>query len=221
MLLLLKKNGQKNEGEQALAWHPNFRIVEQLPDTKTVRTKFFVNIVAVAIALAFLLFISLREFRIHALNVQLSDLEAQVSDVTKQSSVSVGVFKLFQAEEKLFKEAHALVENPFSFADFMIRLGEVLPPEINITRVDYKGSTSGVGLSASAKGLDADASDLVSSFVQKVQADNVLSRDFSAVKLTGIARNVADGRLNFELSMSPGVGVKSDPKASAKKGEAK
>jgi hypothetical protein len=42
------------------AWHPNLRIVEQLPDTKVVRTAFFVNGAAMLVAIALALYLGTR-----------------------------------------------------------------------------------------------------------------------------------------------------------------
>lgn len=217
MLPLPKKTGKKNEADQTLAWHPNFRNPEQLPDTKTVRTKFFVNVLMIAVALALLLSSALREFKIHSLKTQLADVEAQISVSTKPSEAAVATYKLFQAEEKIFNEAHSLVKDPFRFSDFIIRLGGVMPPGVKIRRVDYKGLGGGVVVAASVKGLDAKASDDVSDFVQIVQKDTALSRDFPVVTLTGLARSVADGAMSFELLFAP----KPTPKPASKAGGAK
>ena len=49
MLLLSKKSDDQSEEEPL--WHPNFRNYERLPDTKVVRTTFFVNTAAIAVTL--------------------------------------------------------------------------------------------------------------------------------------------------------------------------
>lgn len=213
MLQSLKKNAKKNEGYASLAWHPNFRNTEALPDTKTVRTKFFVNIIAIAITLALLLSGALREFKLSSLRAELADVEEQVSASTKASNDAVAAYKLFQAQEKLFAEAYGFVKNPFRFPDFIIRLGQILPPGVKIRRIEYKGVTAGLVVSASVGGLDAGASDEVSVFVQLVKSDAVLARDFPMVSLTGLpTRNVADNSMSFEMAFAPKPVAKPAPK---------
>ncbi|MBC8010478.1 MAG: hypothetical protein H7067_10325 [Burkholderiales bacterium] len=208
MLPLPKKTGKKTEVDQATAWHPNFRNPEQLPDTKTVRTKFFVNIIVIAITSALLLSVALREFKLRALRTQLSDVEEQITASTKASGAAIAAYKLFQTEEKTFNEAYELVKDPFRFSDFVIRLGEVMPNGVKIRRIDYKGLGGGVVVAASVGGLDAKASSDVSAFVQLVQSDALLTRDFAVVTLTGLSRSAADGSMSFELSLTPKPTIK-------------
>jgi len=46
-------------------WHPNLRIVETLPDTKVVRTAFFVNGAAMLLALVLVLLLGVQEWKLH------------------------------------------------------------------------------------------------------------------------------------------------------------
>lgn len=221
MLPLPKKTGKKNEVNQASAWHPNFRNPEQLPDTKTVRTKFFVNIIVIAITSALVLSVALREFKLHALRVQLADVEGQILASTKPSGAAIAAYKLFQAEEKIFNDAYSLVKHPFRFSDFIIRLGEVMPPGVKVRRIDYKGLGGGVIVAASVSGLDAKASNDVSAFVRLMQSDAFLTRDFPVVTLTGLARSVADESMGFELTFAPKPVVKPAAKPASPKEEGK
>ena len=218
MLQSLKKNAKKSEGDASLAWHPNFRNTEALPDTKTVRTKFFVNIIVIAVTLALLLSGALREFKLSSLRTELADLEEQVSASTKASNDAIAAYKLFQAQEKLFAEAHGFVKDPFRFPDFIIRLGQILPPGVTIRRIEYKSLTAGLVVSASVVGLDAGASDEVAAFVQLVKSDTVLARDFPVVSLTGLpSRNMADNSMSFEMAFAPKPVAKPAPKGGAGK----
>ena len=59
-------------------WHPNLRIVENLPDTKVVRTAFFVNGVAMSVAIALALYLGIQEWKLHEVNKQISDWQHQI-----------------------------------------------------------------------------------------------------------------------------------------------
>jgi hypothetical protein len=60
---LLKKKSDASAASPA--WHPNLRIVEQLPDTKVVRTAFFVNGLAATIAIVLALYLGHQEWKLH------------------------------------------------------------------------------------------------------------------------------------------------------------
>lgn len=211
MLQSLKKSGKKIEGDPSLAWHPNFRNAEALPDTKTVRTKFFVNIIMIAVTLALVLSSALREFKLSALKIQLADIEEQISSSSKANNDAIATYKLFQAQEKVFNESYGYVKDAFRFSDFVMRVGQVMPAGVKIRRIDYRGPGGGVVMAANVKGLDAAASDDVSAFVQLVKADPHLARDFPLVTLTGLARSVSDESMSFELAFAPKPVVKTAP----------
>lgn len=199
MLSLLNKSSGKADAAQTLAWHPNFRNAEQLPDTKTVRTKFFVNVVAITVVAALLLFVTLRELTLAGLAKELAEVETQIEQATKPSEKAIADYKVFQEEEARFNDAYALVSNPFRFPDFLLHLGSVLPKGVKIRRVDFRGVTQALNISGSVRGVDAAASDVASEFVKKLQADPVLASNFSSIVLTTLGRNVAEGNMGFEL----------------------
>lgn len=203
MRSLLKKKGDKGLRAEVLAWHPDFRDLARLPDTKTVRTKFFVNVIVVAITAGLSLHVALREFRLASLKGELAIIEANIADTKGLSDKAVAAYKKYQAEEKAFNEAYNLVKSTFSFPDFLMRLGSLLPNGVRISRVDFRGGANPITVSGSVKGLDTTANDVASQFVQTLQADEELKKTFATVTLTSLGRNAAEGNMGFELSFVP------------------
>lgn len=201
MLSLLKKSGG-DKAVVALPWRPDFRDVTQLPDTKTVRTAFFVNIVALAIAGTLLLVVVQREWAIASLGHTLADVESRLESATPDSKKAVEAYKLFQAEEAKFTEAFAFAREPFHVQDFLLNLGAVLPPGVKVNRVDYRGPGQTVVLNGSVKGIDAAASDVASNFVKQLQERPEFTRYFGSVTLTNLGRNADEGSLNLELVLA-------------------
>lgn len=199
MLSLLNKSRGDKAAAQVIPWRPDFRDVSQLPDTKTVRTDFFVNVIAVAFTGALALYVAQREWAVLGLKESLADVEARIASVKPASEKAQAAYKVFQAEEAKFNEAFALVRDPFRIQDFLTHLGSVLPPGVSVRRIDFRGPGQNVFLAGSVKGLDAAASDVASAFVKQLQADKVLANYFELVKLENIARNVDEGSLNVEL----------------------
>ena len=73
---------KRSDAQPAVApvWHPNFRNFERLPDTKVVRTTFFINTAAVAVALSLLLWVGFREMHIRSLHEQAADAGRAAGD---------------------------------------------------------------------------------------------------------------------------------------------
>jgi hypothetical protein len=199
MLSLLNKSSGDKAATHFIPWRPDFRDVSQLPDTKTVRTNFFVNLVAMAVAGFLGLLVGQREWEIHDLRRTINETDARIAETRPNSEKAQATYAQFIAEEKKFQEANELVKNGFRFPDLVLHLGKVLPSDVYVRRVDFRGLTQNVLVAASVKGLDASASDIASSFVQKLQADPFLLQHFSEINMTNIGRNVDEGNLNFEL----------------------
>lgn len=199
---LFNKSGGKAELNRAHAWHPNFRNVEQLPDTKTVRTRFFVNVTAIAATVALGLFVAIREANLASLRGELETVEAEISETKSPSDKAIQEFRKYQAEEKRFAGANTLVSNAFRFSDFLIHMAEILPQGVKVSRVDFRGTNEVVNLSGSILGLDASASDIASEYVKTLQADDMVKTHFSTVTLTNLGRNVAEGNMNFDLVLA-------------------
>ena len=208
MLSLLNKSGGDKAALQSIPWRPDFRDLSQLPDTKTVRTAFFVNIVAIAIAGALALYFAHREWVVAEIKGSLADVEARIAAATPASDKAQATYKLFQQEEAKFKEAFVFAGDAFRLQNFLIHLGTILP--VGQTLV----------LTGSVKGLDATASDAASRFVKQLQTDEEFAKYFSSVDLTNLGRNVEEGSLNLELVFAFKKPEKAE-KPQGKKGGAK
>ena len=83
---------------QALAWHPNFRNFEKLPDTKTIRTSFFINGAAIFITVGLLLYTVYGEYLLHEMAGETAGYEANIAKEQKKSDDLFDAIK--QALEK-------------------------------------------------------------------------------------------------------------------------
>ena len=214
MLSLLNKSGGDKAALQTIPWRPDFRDVSQLPDTKTVRTDFFVNLMAVVFAGALAIYVGQREWEAAQIRGDLADAEARIAEATPGSQKAQAAYKLFQEEEAKFNEAFAYVRDPFRLQEFLLHLGRILPADVSVRKVDYRGPGQTLVLMGAVKGLDAAASDVASRFVKQLQTDQTIKTSFASVDLTNIGRNVEEGNLNLELVFTF---HKTDTKGAAKK----
>ena len=97
-MLSLKKSDEQADVEPL--WHPDFRNVERLPDTKVVRTTFFINTAAIATTLALMMWLGYREFHIRNLEQQIADAEHQIDTNSRQNKEALRLSQIFTDEEK-------------------------------------------------------------------------------------------------------------------------
>jgi hypothetical protein len=204
MLSLLKKNPDPSGDSLNRPWHPNFRDTTTLPDTKVIRTSFFINAVfgLVLVGLGFL-FLS-QEYSIRELHSQLRQLDEQILRDSKPSNAAGALYTQFQAEEKKIKEVETFLSaNKITVSNFIHSLGRTIPAKVSISTVDY--SSLGVNIRGLVVGSPEQASGLVSMYEKQLKADEEISKLFDSIALTSLSRDSENGRLSFEVSMRVSV----------------
>jgi hypothetical protein len=195
MLSLLKKKSEANV-PLVPAWHPNFRNFERLPDTKVVRTAFFINVFAITVTLVLLLYVVRKEWDLHTLRVQVAEKEQQITRDKPASDEAVALFKKFQAEEAKILEIDAFVKSKPAVSELLMHLGQTLPKNIAIDRFDLRDN--GLALSATVRGAPDQASGLASAYMEQLRADKELAR-FDDIAPTNSGRNPQTGRIMIEF----------------------
>lgn len=181
------------------AWHPNFRNFDRLPDTKAVRTSFFVNGVAVVIVISLLLVFAYQEYALFVLNRQITEWQARIDGNQKASALAVVEYKKFQAEEKKIAELEAFVSTPKPLSVLLLDLSRTLPPRIALLNVIYR--LDGVNLRGVVRGAGDRASGEVASYVQKLKKEPAFSTVFDTISQSALGRDSQGDRLSFELFM--------------------
>ena len=179
------------------AWHPNFRNFQRLPDTKPVRTVFFINGLAVVVALVLLLFVAYQEYALFTVNRQIAELEAQIERDQKLSRQAVTLFKQFQEEEKKILDLETFLRSSVAVSDLMLDIGRTLPNRIALRSVAYRDT--GVIIRGMVRGAGDRASGEVSTYVEQLRRDRVFAELFGNISQTSLARDPQSGRMTFEL----------------------
>ncbi|HEX2852086.1 MAG TPA: hypothetical protein VHO24_02525 [Opitutaceae bacterium] len=196
MLSLLKKKSEANV-PLVPAWHPNFRNFERLPDTKVVRTAFFINVFAITVTLVLLLYVVRKEWDLHTVRVQIADKEQQINRDKPGSDQAVALFKQFQGEEAKVAEVDAFVKSKTAVSTLLIHLGETLPKNIAIDRFDL--GKDGLALSATVRGAPDQASGQATAYIEQLRADKELAPLFDDITPTSSGRNPQNGRIMIQL----------------------
>jgi hypothetical protein len=179
------------------AWHPNLRIVEHLPDTKVVRTAFFVNGAAILVTITLALYFGYKEWKLHEVNKQISVWQGQIDSDSKQSREAVALFRDFKLEEAKTNEVADFMSSKPVLSAIILRLGLVTPKKIAFDNLDFK--ETGISLHATVKGAPDRASGDASAYEKQLRSDKVLGPMFSSVNLLAMRKNQATGRLIIDI----------------------
>jgi hypothetical protein len=197
MLSLLKKKTDASAALLLPAWHPNFRNYERLPDTKAVRTSFFINGGAITVALVMLVYFAAQELNLYSINSQAAEWEAQIQRDRAASDRAKTQFAQFKAEEaKLVEVAAFLAQRPV-VSDLILTIAQTLPTNIALDGFDLKDTT--LILRATVRGAPDLASGYASTYVDQLRADQDLAPKIEDVALTNLNRVPTTGRLAIEI----------------------
>ncbi len=211
-LSLMRKSDASQAGPPL--WHPNFRDYERLPDTKVVRTTFFLNAAAIAIAASLLLVVGYREYRFYGISNQVAEAQAEIDKNQGQSKAALQHSKLFADEEAKILEANAFVLRPVAPSDLILLLGQTLPKEVQIESADIHFGEAGTSvciLHGLIAGTKDQASGAASNYVDVLRGAPKLAAVFDSVTLNSLNADTRSGVLSFEIALifkSPGKAKK-------------
>ena len=192
----LKKSDQ-SQAPLVPAWHPNFRNHERLPDTKVVRTQFFVNFAAIAVAASLLLYFSYQEYRIKNVRHQVAEWQSQIDTNRKASLQAQVLSRKFGEEQKKIDELNNFLKQRLVLSQFLLHLGSTLPAEMAVDAVEVR--ENGVDLRGLAAGTPDEASGRTSAYVEKLKQDKYFSGVFDDVALNRLERAQGSERLTFDV----------------------
>lgn len=183
-------------------WHPNFRNYERLPDTKHVRTAFFVNAVAGGIAACLLLYTGFNELRIRTLNQQVEEAQQRIDARTAQNTEALRLSQVFMEEERKLTEAVGFTSIAIAPSEFVVLLGETLPKEISIEFFDMRLAEAAgptVVLRGLASGSPEQASGAASSYADVFRTHPRFVAAVDKADITNVNRDTSRGVITFEV----------------------
>lgn len=181
------------------AWHPNFRNFKELPDTKVVRTAFFINGIAIACTLALGLWFAYQEYQIRELRKEIAVWQSQIDRDRPGSERAIALFKKFQSQAARVEEVNAFLTAKPAASDLLIEIGQGLPRFIAIDGFEIR--TTGLRLIASVHGAPDAASGHASDYLAQLRSQKGLAQWFDEIALLNVNRNPQTGRLTVEYSL--------------------
>jgi hypothetical protein len=207
-MALLKR---KSDAEPVAAprWHTNFRDFERLPDTKVVRTAFFINTAAVVVAVGMLLWVGFREYANFNIREQIKRAEADIQANSKQNAEATKLSRAFIDQTKKLDEVAAFIRAPISPFEFVRIISENLPKEILIDSIETRAineanaaTPTPYTLRGKAAGSPDQASGAASQYVDLLRNQPRLAEVFESINLSKINRDASGSFLTFEISLT-------------------
>lgn len=183
-------------------WHPNFRNYERLPDTKTVRTAFFVNAIAGGVAACLLLYVGFNEFRIRTLDQQIAESQQQIDARKDQDAAAKRLSQVFAEAERKINEALNFTAITIAPTEFISLLGETLPQGISIEFLDMRlaeAAGPSIVLRGTASGSPEQASGAASSYADVFRTHPRFIAAVAKADITNVNRDTARSLITFEV----------------------
>jgi hypothetical protein len=211
-----KPRDKKGAPATAPAWHPNFRNFERLPDTKTVRTSFFINAGAGFVTLSLLIWTGYGEYRLHNVRAEIAKQEASIEKDQPGSDAAVKLNGKFQEEEKKLRELEQFTQGGVGggkvvFSKLLLRLSQTRPPKIALSGVE--GSQVQIALRGTVSGSLVEAAKDTDVYLKLLQADPEIAPLFESILISSQSPDNTTGRLAFEIALR----FKEPPKPAAPK----
>ena len=196
-----KKSSGKASVVAAPVWHPNFRIVQRLPDTKPIRTIFFINSAAVMVAVGLALYIGYYEVGLRALRTDTDSAISELGQNKPASDEAVALYANFKEQEsRVLALQGFLAARKLVVSDFILHLGASLPPSVRLSSIDYRAAN--IVLRGDITGAADEASGLVYTYIDLLRKDKELGELFSAITLNNVARDPGTGHIRFEAGLT-------------------
>lgn len=126
-------------------WHPEFRIAEDLPDIKVIRTDFLVNIAVFSLAGILLLILVYREVAVASARGDLEELERQVADMQEEDLRLGQLMGAFNRQRPVFDDLRRFFDMPVNLTRFMVDMAEIRPEQIALDQFEYTETPRVVG----------------------------------------------------------------------------
>jgi hypothetical protein len=181
---LLKKKSEQPQAPLVPAWHPNFRNFEKLPDTKVIRTRFFINFASAVVASGLLLYFCIQEYKIYTLSRQISYWEGDIATNKKANDTAIAQFKKFGEESRKLAEVETFVRPRIVMTSFLMHLGETLPKEVALDAIDARDTS--MNLRGSVYGSPQEASGRITTFIEQLKNDAQFKERFDLVTLNNL-----------------------------------
>jgi hypothetical protein len=124
--------------ESKVRWRADFRLVDQLPDVKVVRTKFIVNFAAIAIVTALLVTVGYREFTKLTLRQSIEMLQSEVDTRSSANRRLTALSRDFRQLSNKMVDIQELAKAPVRPAALLVELARLRTEDIVFDTIAFE-----------------------------------------------------------------------------------
>jgi len=129
---------RKNRRKNFPAWHPDFRIGENLPDIKAVRTGFLINLAFIGLAFALLVWLAYREAAIHSHQTNIETLRDEERSMEAESKKVTALNTQFMKRKQIHDDLVKFYDAPFDVSALFADIARIRPGEIAFEEMSYR-----------------------------------------------------------------------------------
>jgi hypothetical protein len=207
MKIPTKKSKQAAEAP----WHQDFRNVDALPDIKVIRTRFFVNLIAVVVPLFIATLWVQQELSLSTVRSEIAELENEKKSLEASNTNLVGLSRNFVEEAAKIESLDDYYYNLFSVSDYLVSLSKRVSEDMVISTMELKKANRVEGsevldtwesqISGYVILEDQTAVSHVNQFLGELREEELIAEYLDDAFLDNLSRDQVTDTLNFVVSI--------------------
>ncbi|MDA0348653.1 MAG: hypothetical protein O3C20_14765 [Verrucomicrobia bacterium] len=216
----MKINIKKRKQKAVAAWHQDFRNPDALPDIKVIRTRFFVNVVAIVVPLFVAILWVQQELSLSSIRDDIGKLEDEQAALDSSNTELVSLSRDFLKESSKVESLEKYYHNLFPLSDYLEAIAVQVPVDMVISSMDLKKSNRVDGddvvdtwesrISGYVVQEGQSAVSHVNKFVEDLRKEELLAAHLNEAFLDNLARDQITDTLNFVVSITMSDGEQSE-----------
>lgn len=208
----MKIPSKKSKQSIEAPWHQDFRNTDALPDIKVVRTRFFVNLVAIFIPLFVATLWIQQELSLGEVRGGIAELEDEKASLVASNGELVSLSREFMKEAAKVESLDAYYHNLFPVSDYLVTLSEQVSEDMVISSMDLKKANRIEGndvidtwesrISGYVVLEDKTAVSHVNEFVEELSRKELIADYLDDAFLDNLSRDQVTDTLNFVVSIA-------------------
>lgn len=179
-------------------WHVDCRIEAELPEDNIVGTRFLINFVFCAIAIAAVVFAGWLGYINLSLRRQVGDWEKRIREKSNEVAEINRIQRDYAVEASKIEQAYSLIRPQLYVSAFIAEIGRTRPDQMVIDLIEW--NDAGIVMRGSIAEKSVRASQILGGYVQALRRDQQIAPIFRDIKATDVKPDAND-TLRFELTL--------------------
>ncbi|MDA9763982.1 MAG: hypothetical protein P8L44_19200 [Opitutales bacterium] len=203
---------KKSKAPAQSPWHQDFRNADALPDIKVIRTRFFVNFVALVIPLFVAIMWIQNEMSLNYLKGSIAELAEEKASMQSTNNELVELSREFLKESAKIESLDEYYYNLFPVSDYLVTLSDQVREDMVVSSLELKKSNRVSGndvidvwesrIAGYVAHVDQEAITRVNNFVEEIGKEELLEPHIDEAFLDNLARDQETDTLNFVVSIT-------------------